>query len=93
MTDQPKDWLSISVQEFFNNLNWQGTSQSSSSPNNTGGEDLETLSISVAEFFNRFVWEGTPEVGVFPSKSSVSFAENLPETENDVTIDDLVNLF
>ncbi|MBS0018028.1 MAG: hypothetical protein KFF72_17040 [Arthrospira sp. SH-MAG29] len=93
MTDQPNDWLSISVQEFFNNLNWQGTSQSSTRPNSTEGNDLETLTVSVTDFFNRFVWESTPEVGFFPSNSSVSSADNSPESQDDVTIDDLLNLF
>lgn len=93
MTDQPNDWLSISVQEFFNSVNWQGTSPSSTRPHSTEGNDLETLTLSVTEFFNRFVWEGTPEVGLFPSNSSISSAENSSESPDDITIDDLLNLF
>lgn len=97
MSDQPNKWLSLSVQDFFGGLNWQGKPQVSTSKNNSNNDSnndsTQSLTISVAEFFSQFVWEVPPEVGALPNNSSVSSSQNTLDTEEDVTIDDLVNLF
>ena len=89
--DNGSNWLCLSVQDFFNTLNWQGTPQSPET-NGHRPDSVKSLSQSVNEFFQAFIWEGTPAVGQLPSHSSTPPAQNPPE-EEDVTIDDLMNLF
>ena len=84
-------WLCLSVQDFFGTLNWQGTPQSQQT-NGHHRDAAAPLTQTVGEFFQAFVWEGTPEVGQLPSYAAASQSASPPE-EEDVTIEDLVNLF
>jgi len=84
-------WLCLSVQDFFGTLNWQGTPQSQTT-NGHRRDAVTSLTATVEEFFQTFVWEGTPEVGQLPNHSGASPSTSPPQ-EDDVTIEDLVNLF
>ncbi|MGC9526328.1 MAG: hypothetical protein ACP5D7_12395 [Limnospira sp.] len=89
--EKDSDWLCLSVQDFFGSLNWQGTPQSQTT-NGHRRDAVKSLTQTVGEFFQTFIWEGTPEVGQLPSHSGAAPAQTPPE-EDDVTIEDLVNLF
>jgi hypothetical protein len=85
------DWLCLSVQDFFSNLNWQGIPKSQT--NGHRRDSVTSLTQTVGEFFREFVWEGTPEVGQLPPHSPATSAHTSAQPADDVTIDDLVNLF
>lgn len=58
-----ENWLSISVQEFFGEGNWQGIPRDIP----VWCQEPANLAQSVQKFFQSLSWKGTPTVGVRPA--------------------------
>ncbi|NJM89216.1 MAG: hypothetical protein HC847_20670 [Hydrococcus sp. RU_2_2] len=69
------DWACLSVQNFFSNLNWQGTPQKECVENQFS--ETSWLCLTVEEFFSNNNWRGQPRIvkkdlqGVFSLTLSV----------------------
>ncbi|MCU0535898.1 MAG: hypothetical protein MUD14_18575 [Hydrococcus sp. Prado102] len=54
------DWACLSVQDFFSNLNWQGTPQQEYFENKLS--EVSWLCLTVEEFFGSNNWRGQPRI-------------------------------
>lgn len=54
------DWACMSVQSFFNKLNWQGTPQQESFEKQFS--ETSWLCLTVEEFFGNNNWRGQPRI-------------------------------
>lgn len=70
------NWACLSVQDFFSNLNWQGTPQNQKEYFENKSE-VSWLCLTVEEFFRNNNWRGQPQIvkkdlpGVFSLTLSV----------------------
>ena len=85
-------WLSLSVQEFFGEGNWQGK------PGDIPlwCQDPANLGQSVQQFFQSLSWQGTPTVGGRPTfypLSSANLSHSAQAMANNYTPTNLTDIF
>jgi hypothetical protein len=90
-------WLQLSVQQFFEQCNWNGVPLDAPKPSDDGvrsrpsaGGTLD-LTLSVGQFFNAFSWDGSPAIAA-PVVLDEQPAEATDQSD-DLTLDDFTGLF
>ena len=95
-SQQPKDfeemfqeisWLCLKIEDFFRHSNWQGELLAKVRRPSLAF----SLTLAVSDFFQCFVWEGHPEIAALPELKSMPESDSL--TDNNITLDDLSELF
>lgn len=91
---QSAAWLQLSVQQFFEQCNWDGRAIApAAAPLSDGAAAPDTslnLTLSVRQFFDEFPWEGKPAIAA-PVLFDALEADDT--AESDITLDDITNLF
>lgn len=99
-------WLKTTVQQFFQDINWENRTRPQSSPPShpqpqssspVAPPSIATpasldLTLSVNQFFDAIAWEGIPTIGASPSKEA-SPPSSSAKPEPNETLDDFFGSF
>ncbi|WP_448571079.1 hypothetical protein [Trichothermofontia sp.] len=87
-----RDWLTLTVQQFFATVNWDdqplAVQELKRTSIQTGGP--LSLTLTVSQFMSAFPWDGKAIAAPIPLEETLPIAEAKGQ---DLTVDDFSNLF
>jgi hypothetical protein len=95
-------WLKLTVQQFFQDINWENLAPAQSEPPSSASEPASdvappsraaapTLTLSVSQFFEAIAWDGTPTIAAPPTAASPE--TSAPTPDSNITLDDFFGSF